>query len=169
MPKSKKPRRKYRPNPRGKIIWYSPLDAIDNFADMFTNIELVCETKLPRGNCSRSDVEIMMDLIQWGKVFVADREYFTEESRLEAQVVLHNGADALSQVIARGLPNEHFVCTGDQLTAIRNAVDFVGPLVKQAIKESPSRTAREWRVMLRYSMQGREVSAKQVQADVSRA
>lgn len=110
-----------------------------------------------------------MDLIQWGKVFVADREYFTEESRLEAQIVLHDGADALSQVIARGLPNEHFVCTGNELNAIRDAVDFVGPLVKQAIKESPSRTAREWRVMLQYSMRGREASNKQVQADVSRA
>ncbi len=169
MPKSKKPRRKYRPNPRGKIIWYSPLDAIDNFVDMFTNIELVCETKLPRGNCSRSDVEIMMDLIQWGKVFVADREYFTEESRLEAQIVLHDGASALSQVIERGLANEHFVCTGEELNAIRDAVEFVGPLVKQSIKESPSRTAREWRVMLQYSMRGREASNKQVQADVNRA
>ena len=169
MPKSKKPRRKYRPNPRGKIIWYSPLDAIDNFVDMFTNIELVCETKLPRGNCSRRDVEIMMDLIQWGKVFVADREYFTEESRLDAQYVLHEGAQALSNVIDRGLKNEHFVCTGNELNAIRDAVDFVGPLVKQAIKESPSRTAREWRVMLRYSMRGCEASNKQVQADVNRA
>lgn len=66
MPTSKNPRRKYRPNPRGKIIWYSPLDAIDNFVDIFTNIELVCETKLPRGNCNRSDVEIMLDQLEYG-------------------------------------------------------------------------------------------------------
>ena len=172
MPKNKKPRRKFNPKRHLRHFAFKGLTETEETVlyRKFLSLELKAETTLAKGLCTSEEIADMMDFLQWGKIAVATRDFYSLEDRIEAQKVLIKSANSMSSLMKRGIKNEHYVCTADELNSIRDGMSIVGPLIEQSIRETPHRTEKEWRVMLRYSRlpQGKDVDVGQLKADLQR-
>ena len=172
MPRSKKPRKKF--NPKRNLRHFAFAGLTDIEADVlyqkFLSLELKAETTLLKGLCTHEDIADMMDFLQWGKIAVASRDYYKDSDRIEAQKLLIHASDCMASLMKRGIEKEHYVCTAEELSSIRDGMALVGPLMKESIETVPHRTEKEWRVMLRYSRcpKGRNVDIGQLRADLQR-
>lgn len=172
MPKSKKPRKKFDPKRHLRHFAFKGLTEVEETVlyEKFLSLELKAETTLAKGLCSSEEIADMMDFLQWGKIAVATRDFYSLDERIEAQKVLVKSAYSMASLMERGIKNEHYVCTADELNSIRDGMSIVGPLMEKSIKETPRRTEKEWCVMLRYSRlpQGKNVDVGQLKADLQR-
>lgn len=172
MPKSKKPRKKFNPKRNLRHFAFSGLTDIeaDVLYQKFLSLELKAETTLLKGLCTHEDIADMMDFLQWGKIAVASRDYYEYADRIEAQKILIHASDCMASLMKRGIEKEHYVCTAEELSSIRDGMALVGPLMKESIETVPHRTEKEWRVMLRYSRcpKGKNVDIGQLRADLQR-
>ena len=171
MPKSTKPRKKFNPKRHLRRFAFRGLTEVEEnvLFQKFLSLELKAETTLAKGLCTSEEIADMMDFLQWGKIAVASRDFYEYSDRVEAQKVLIHSADCMASLMKRGIEKEHYVCTAEELNAIRDGMAIVGPLMSQSIKETPHRTEKEWFVMLRYSRgNGRNVEIGQLKADLER-
>ncbi len=172
MPKSKKPRKKFDPKRHLRHFAFRGLTEVEETVlyEKFLSLELKAETTLARGLCSSEEIADMMDFLQWGKIAVASRDFYEYSDRVEAQKVLIHSADCMASLMERGIEKEHYVCTAEELSSIRDGMALVGPLMKESIETVPHRTEKEWRVMLRYSRcpKGKNVDIGQLRADLQR-
>lgn len=173
MPKSKKPRKKFNPKQHLRHFAFRGLTEVEEAVlyEKFLSLELKAETTLAKGLCSSDEIADMMDFLQWGKIAVASRDYYKDSDRIAAQEALIKSADAIASLIKRGIDEEHYVCTAEELNSIRDGMAIVGPLMGTSIKECPHRTEKEWRLMIKYSRgsTGRNVDVKQLIAELERS
>lgn len=172
MPKNKKPRKKFnqKKHLRAFILGGFTEYEEEKLFQKFLTLELKAETALPKGLCKHEDIADMMDFLQWGKIAVASRDYYKDSDRIAAQEALIKSADAIASLIERGIDEEHYVCTAEELNSIRDGMSIVGPLMNESIKTVPHRTEKEWRLMLRYSRgtKGKNIDIGQLKADLQR-
>lgn len=172
MPKSKKPRKKFNPKRHLRAFTLGGFTEVEEekLFQKFLTLELKAETALPKGLCRHEDIADMMDFLQWGKIAVANRDYYKDADRIAAQETLIKAADAMDSLIRRCIDRDHYVCTADELNAIRDGMSIVGPLMTESIHTVPHRTEKEWLLMLRYSRgtKGRYVDLGQLKADLER-
>ena len=144
MPKSKKPRHRYRTK-IGTNFTAVRRPQLDNLHEIFTDLELKIETLLHRGECSVTDLRTLLDLINWALVAVSTRSWYTTESRLAASEMLQAAGRAIDDVYERGITGGGMmVCRADELNLIRDAAEFAGNLMHRSLEETPVRTVKEW-------------------------
>ena len=172
MPKSKMPRKKFDPKRHLRAFTLGGFTKVeaDKLYQKFLTLELKAETTLLKGLCKHEDMADLMDFLQWGKIAIANRDYYENSARIQAQEALIKAADAIDSLIKRGVEREHYVGTADELNAIRDGMEIVGPLMCESIQTVPHMTAKEWLLMLRYSRgtKGRNVELGQLKADLRR-
>lgn len=152
MPTSKRPRKPYRGAHQTRRVYGSfrllerpAQEAMAVMRELFDDVALAVEIKLPRGTCTDSDLSLMRDMIHWGITATACRTWCTEESRVDAYKATHDGAKYLSQLQHRGRQRGYrFIATGQELEAIRTAFDFVGSYLQQSLTECPIQTLKEY-------------------------
>ena len=144
MPKSKKPRHRYRTKV-GTNFTAVRRPQLDNLQEIFTDLELKTEALLHRGECSSPDLRTLLDLINWALVAVSTRSWYTTDSRLEASKMLQAAGHAIDDVYERGIKgNGLMICKADELNLIRDAAEFAGNLMHRSLEELPVRTVKEW-------------------------
>lgn len=151
MPKSKKPRHKYKPKSGIDFTKVRRQD-IDFLQEEFTKIELATEMRLPFSKATDSDFYQMRDFINWGIVAATVREWLPEKTRLDANDLLHKAAKATTEVQIRGRKNHGiFVCRAEELNLIRDAIEVVGDLMRESLVKCPTLVTREWAIMRKHS------------------
>lgn len=172
MPKSKKPRKKFNPKQHLRAFTLGGFTEVEaeKLFQKFLTLELKAESTLPKGLCKHEDIADMMDFLQWGKIAVANRDFYIDSDRILAQETLIKAADAVDSLVRRCIDRGSYVCTADELNAIRDGMSIVGPLMCDSIRTVPHRTEKEWLLMLRYSRgtKGRLVELNQLKADLQR-
>lgn len=143
MPKSKKPRHRYRTKV-GTNVWAVRRPQLDHIHEIFTDLELRIEALLHRGECSASDLQNAMDLINWALVAVSTRNWYKTEERLRASQLLQKAGELIGDLYQRGKPSGHFVCKAEELQMIRDMMVFAGDLMHRSLEEVPTRTVKEW-------------------------
>lgn len=172
MSKNKKPRRAFNPKRHLRRFCFMGLSSVEESVlyEKFLSLQLKAEFNLVNGNCTTDEVADLMDFLQWGKIAIATRKHYEDSSRISAQKILIEASDALNQVMIRGLDSDHYVCTGNEISLIRDGMSIVGPLMETSIREMPHRTEKEWRLMIRHSRcaTGRNVDVGQLISDLER-
>lgn len=150
MAKNAKPRKKYHKKPVFVPDMHNK-EVLEEIRSSVLDAELVIENKLPRGTCTDADLHTTRKIIFWAVVACLTRDEYTEDSVKEALELLHKGSQLFTEVQKRGQERDyHFVCTGDELNAIRDAFAFAAPFLRESLEKRPMRTSKEFLVMLHY-------------------
>lgn len=163
MAGNKKPRHK-----RKVKTLFSPCrirqEDIDKIQGDFQKFELVCELKLPMGNCTEDDMRCLKDWFNLMKMiilFPEERFWLNDCVTEAADTVGIEGIDvvqeivplcceassAVADVLNRGIESGSFVCKADELNAIRDFAIYAGPIVHKSFELCPRRTIKEYLAM----------------------
>ena len=147
MPKSKSKRGKtYRPRPV-KVGPYVTAEFLADAKDRINNVLLIIETQLPAGACTDAEMDVIEDLLNWGLGILDRRKKHLDPGELaEFGPIILEARAALSAVFHRHNTgaSSGYVCTGDELQAIRAGFDIVGPMIKEALELSAYQTICEF-------------------------
>lgn len=163
MAGNKKPRHK-----RKVKTFFSPYrirqSDIDKIQGDFQKFELVCELKLPMGNCTVDDMRCLRDWFNLMKIIVLfpqERFWLDQCVQDAADTVGIEGVDvaeeivplccdasvAVSDVLNRGIESGSFVCKSGELNAIRDFAIYAGPIIHKSFELCPRRTIKEYLAM----------------------
>ncbi len=145
MPKSKKPRKKYRKEDHAQPAVITQ-EKIDKVHSLTTNYELITEMSLPQGCAKLDDIRCMRDLINLAITdLLLQNEYTIEQSE-----ILNAGGDALQSVTDNSMAHnggKRFVCRAEELNVIRDAVELAAGRVHEAFEKRPLLTIQRFRTM----------------------
>lgn len=167
MPKSKHRKKNgKRPVKKNKEMLsaiFIPQSDIDKVKSLFTQVELIAETKLHKGTCNFDDVAMIRDVLNmaawsityWGRMTkaVTLSEEWVEanaDSFLKAQDAFHEFYQRGNELGGVDDPTVRYVCRGDELTAIKDGVLIAGDLCQQMLDESPIQFIRLFDAMKRF-------------------
>ena len=160
MPKSKHRLKKNgkRPVKKNKeclsAIFVPPED-IEKLKSVFTDVELLTETKLHKGICTFDDVAQMRDVLNfcaWGTVYLAEICDTISEEWLEVNMpIFLKAQEAFHTFYGRGNakggvddPTVRYVATGDELIAIKDGIAIGGDFCQQMLDEIPLQFLKLW-------------------------
>lgn len=153
MAKNKKPRKKYHPKPvRTQCVIKEDLDSLRS---LVSQISLSAEFALPAGTATVEQVDCIKALLNHAMTGIMSREYLSPFERAEALRVLDKGGDALVAMVKKACDRRdkakatdlRFVCTADELNAIRDAVAIADQFLTDSYGVEPNRTMREFFAM----------------------
>ncbi len=153
MAKNKKPRKHYHPKPvRSLCIVKEDIDALQSMA---TDISLAAETSLPAGTATVTQVDCIKAMLNHAMTGIMSRKYLSPTECANALAILDKGGDALVAMVKKacdrrdkeGTEGIRFICTGDELNAIRDAVAVADQFLRDSYDVEPSRTMREFFAM----------------------
>ena len=168
MPVSKPRVKKNGKRPTRKNKWmldsiFLPEEKIKKVRELFTNVEMISETKLHRGVCNFDDVAMMRDVLNmcaWSSIYwakVSETFKLSDEWIDENMPIFLKAQDAFHTFYSRGNsrggienPEIHYVATGDELTAIRDGIAVAGDLCQQMLNDSPIQFLRLFDAMKRF-------------------
>lgn len=139
MAKNKKPRKKYVPKNVGSYMMTLPKCDIDRLRNIFANVSLCVEYKLPRGTMTLDDVCMLRDYVNLGTALsitghhfdVASFESETREKWLRFQRGFHSYyQDAIHK--------NRFTCTAEELEAIREGCVIAGQMFTLEMEKEPA-------------------------------
>ena len=153
MAKNKKPRKKYVPKPVRSLCVIK--EDIDLLQSMARDISLTAELSLPAGTATVSQVDCIKAMLNHAMTGIMSREYLSPTERASALAVLDKGGDALVAMVKKacdrrdkaGVEEIRFICTGDELNTIRDAVAVADQFLTDSYEVEPSRTMREFFAM----------------------
>lgn len=141
MPKSQKPRKRYRKEEHAQPPVVTQ-EEIDQIHSMTTNYELITEMSLPQGCAKLDDIRCMRDVINLAITdLLLQNEYTIEQS-----VILNAGGDALQSVTDNGFAHfggKRFVCRAAEL----DAMELAAGRVHEAFEERPLLMLQRFRTM----------------------
>ena len=137
---------------------------IEKIQSDFLKFEMICEIKLPTGNCSEDDVRCIKDwfnLMKMILLFPQERFWLDECVREAADAVGIEGVDvvqeitelcceassSIAEVLNRGIASGSFVCKASELNSVRDFAIFAGPIVHKSFELCPRRTIKEYLAM----------------------
>ena len=145
MPKSQKPRKRYRKEEHAQPPVVTQ-EKIDQIHSMTTDYELVTEGSLPQGCATLNHLRCMRDVINLAITdLLLQNEYTVEQSE-----ILNAGGDALQSVTDNSMVHyggKRFVCRAEELNAIRDAVELAASRVHKAFEKRPLLTIQRFRTM----------------------
>ena len=149
MPNNKKPRKRYRPKPV-RAPWVSK-KSLDYVMSVVERYELVAEIALPRGTADYDDMNCLKSLLNHAMLGAISRGWLDKEERREGLSAISKAGKALTSVVdrafARNKEKPAFVCTADELNAVRNGVAVAGPFIRDSMEETPIRCMQEFYAM----------------------
>lgn len=172
MAKNKKPRKKYHPKPRRMPCFDEEQRA--SVRAMVDRFELVAEIALPRGTADFEDMSCMRSLLLHALIGAVSRGWIKDEDKMDGITTIEKARDALFSVVARafkraGTEKPHFVCTADELNALRDGVDVAGSFIRDSVDTTPMRCLQEFyasKYLLRRA-QGRPVTKEIIDRMIS--
>lgn len=145
MPKSQKPRKRYRKEEHAQPPVVTQ-EQIDQIHSMTTDYELVTEESLPRGCATLNHLRCMRDVINLAITDLLLQNKYT----IEQSEILNAGGEAIQSVSDNGFAHfggKRFVCRAAELDAIRNAMELAAGRVHEAFEERPLLTLQRFRTM----------------------
>ena len=150
MPKSKSTRGKK----RSTKTYFSPFRFrqvdLDKLHDDFRKFEMVCELKLPAGNCDFDDLATLRDFFNLAKIILLipeERCWLDREAIAGIVGLCMDASVSVAEVTKRGVKSGSFVCKGEELAAIRDFAAIAGEVVHRSIDECPRRLVKEYLAM----------------------
>ncbi len=153
MAKNKKPRKKYHPKPV-RTQCYTKED-VESLQAMIRKVSLATEISLPAGSASREDVQCIASLLNHATMGLLSRDWLDVEERAAAAQIVDHGGDMLVGMVRKACnradkeqgEEPKFICTAEELNAIRDAVEVADRFVTDSLDETPGRTLREFFAM----------------------
>lgn len=168
MAKNKKPRHAHRVK---NAIPLSVLTkrSIDEMKSIFTRVDFLVEMKLGTGTCTEDDVSCIRDCFNLATASFVARKGLDTESIAEFSDEFNASKLALQGLIKRGKAIGRYVCTGDELTLIKNAMITVGEFINWSIDHAPLHLIKEWRAVHILTQEGirhgkKSVSTEEIQS-----
>ena len=137
MPKSSKPRKRYVRRVRPTYSLMLPQKHIDGLKDMFVNIALAVEVKLPRGTCTMDDVRMMRDYLNLGTTLLYLGHHIREDLRDEVESEWNAMTDAFGAFYKRAAAG-CFTCYAGEIAAMREGFSIVDEVVKEEFEREPA-------------------------------
>lgn len=148
MPVSKKKRK------NGKVKKSGPSyhlrvepDLIEVFRSIYRDAQLAVELKLPMGNIEQWDMKILSDMFNVGTVGFINRTWLDQAELDDFEPEFKAAKEALHTVYMRGKEAKRWVCTGDELNLIRDAIMTLGGFIEDSLSASPLLFIKEFIVM----------------------
>ena len=163
MAVSKKPRKKYNANNRpmrASALYISP-EIIEETREMFTQPRLIVEYKLHRGDVTYNEAAIIRDFYNTAAcwiVFLRDKTHeLSPEWDAETLETRDRFTEFFTRWYRRGIeagavnnPDYRFICTADELNAIREGVHVLADVVDWVIQDRPHAFVKMFLTMKKY-------------------
>ncbi len=150
MPASKKPRKKY--VKKGVLLPFIHKEDIESLKGIFSEVGLVIEFSLLRGNVTYSDMSSIHDFFNW-MGFVLQKRYEEFADGIQEAVLLQrNAVEAVVEISRRSLKREdhRYIATGDEIKAIREAYAVFNDYLHKGLDETPLTLVRDFEEMKEY-------------------
>ena len=135
MPSSKKPRnKKYRPILPQIGISKAKVDDLKEKLDWMM---LCAYERLPMGNAEDMDITNMRDFFNIVVVALNTRNSIDETEKSWAEPLMQKGGEALLALSNRHKDIGRYVCTGNELSVIREAADIAYDFIKDSLDVCP--------------------------------
>ncbi len=153
MAKNKKPRKPYHPKPvRTQCVIQEDIDSLQA---MVRQVSLATELSLPAGSATPEQIECIKVMLNHAMTGLMSREYLSAFERADALKKIDEGGDALVGMVKKAFDRRdkakakaaRFICTADELNAIRNAVAIADQFLTDSYEVEPNRTMREFFAM----------------------
>ena len=147
MPKSKKPRKKHTHKVR-----MSPYSAITpevtaQINEFFTRFCLIAEMKLPTGKCDAVDLAYISEIFNLCTMGLASRPWINPDDHADIMPIYNKAINAVTNVAQRGHATGHYVCTGEELTLIRDMLIPAEHFLRDSLATCPRRVIKEWHAL----------------------
>lgn len=146
MAKNKKPRHKMKTR-----TLISPFkittEVTERMSEFFTHFCLIAEMKLPRGECDAVDIAYIAGVFNLCTMGLASREWLDKDEHEELMPTYNKALFALHEVAERGHATGRYVCTGEELTLIRDMLIPAEQFLQDSIKTCPRRLLHEWHAL----------------------
>lgn len=144
MPKSKKPRKPHEPKRIAIPIFYKYEEA--KVRRRFENAEIAVNLKLPRGECSKDDVNTIFDCLNVGNFISQHRRAEIDPEQYREMLMALNAAwPSLESLYSRGEAHGgRYVCTAEELKKIPLAMAYVTDVVKLFLETQPGAVVDEY-------------------------
>lgn len=137
---------------------------IDKIQGDFLKFEMLCELKLPMGNCTADDMRCMRDWFNLVKMIILfpEERFWLNQCVVDAAEAVGiedidvveeivplccDASSAVSAVLHRGIATGSFVCKADELNHIRDFAIYAGPIIHKSFELCPRRTIKEYLAM----------------------
>jgi len=137
MPKSKKPRKAYVHRMRPTYAQVLPRRHIDGLKELFVNIALIVEVKLPRGTCTIEDVRMMRDYLNLGTTLLHLGHHIRPDLATEVEADWRRMSDAFAAFYKRS-NSGCFTCYAQEITALRDGFALVDEIIKEEFEREPA-------------------------------
>lgn len=139
MAKNKKPRKKYVPKNVGSYMMTLPQRDIDRLRNIFANVSLCVEYKLPRGKMTLDDVCMLRDYVNLGTALSVTGHHFDvaafESETREKWLRFQRGFHSYYQ---RAIHEKCFTCTAEELDAIREGCVIADQMFTLEMEKEPA-------------------------------
>lgn len=139
MPRSKSGRGKsYRPGRWDSHAIYIDQRDLKALQEIFTDIGLIVEVKLPNGTCTEDDVQLMRDYINLTSLLIyaghhVDTSFVIKEYGTE----WINVQERFHTYYQRAMIDGRYTATGDELCALRSGMEIADAVVKMSFEKEP--------------------------------
>lgn len=150
MPASKKPRKKY--VKKGVLLPFIQKEDIESLKGIISEIGLVIEFSLLRGNVTHRDMSSIHDFFNW-MGFVLQKRYEEFADGIQEAVLLQRDAiEAVVEISRRSLKREdhRYIATGDEIKAIREAYAVFNDYLQKGLDETPLTLVHDFEEMKDY-------------------
>lgn len=139
MPKSKSGRGKsYRPGRWDSHALYIDRRDLAALQEIFTEIGLIAEVKLPNGTCTENDVQLMRDYINLTSLLIfAGHNIDTDRVLKEYGEEWVSVQDRFHSYYKRAMIDGKYAATGDELCALRSGMEIADAVVKMSFEREP--------------------------------
>ncbi|QTI81467.1 hypothetical protein IAI58_19180 (plasmid) [Roseomonas marmotae] len=138
MPTSKKPRKRYVPRHRPQYAQFLPQRTKDDLTEIFTNIELIVEVKLPRGTLCQQDVAMMRDYLNLGTALLHLGHHIPQEFILEVDKVWRETQDAFGALYRRSRETGCYTAYASEIVTLRDGFAQIGEVIRFEFEHEPA-------------------------------
>ncbi|MBQ9240235.1 MAG: hypothetical protein IJ164_02730 [Duodenibacillus sp.] len=137
MPKSRKPRKAYKPKPCGIPLGFRP-ERLEQIEDMFNNVETRVLMKIKEGLCDTDEMRAVRDVFNISLFAMTHRQRGFRDYPLEeiSEQIIRAGIDT-ARVIERAGEIGRVVCTGDELGSILDTLQACVTFCREQLAQCP--------------------------------
>lgn len=138
MPKSKKPRKTYKPKNRPIYRQYFRPEDQQGLKEAFTRVESLAEFTLPLGKCSADDVAVFRDYLNTATTLISCGNYIRPDFWDEYGDEYSRCIDCFETYLKRTIETNKFTATGEEIKGIRRGIEIAGAVINAEFELEPA-------------------------------
>ena len=138
MPKSKKPRKQYKPKLRATYRQYFRPEDIQGLKETFTRIENMAEITLPLGRCTADDVSVFRDYLNTATTLIGCGHHVRKDFWDEYGAEYSQCLDRFETYLKRTLQTNNYTATADEIKGIRRGIEIAGAVINAEFDLEPA-------------------------------